>query len=96
MKPREFWVDPESMDDEVGIYDTFDKHPGQGPIQWQASLIHVIEATPLTRNARELHEALKLAVILIEQGSHSYSLGKEAMDLIKTVLTKAEGGDENS
>lgn len=53
-KAREFWVDPESMDDQVGIYDTFDKHPGQGPLQWQDSLIHVIEKSAYDKAVADL------------------------------------------
>lgn len=62
MKPDErvWWVDPESMDDEVGIYDTFDKHPGQGPLQWQASLIKVVPASELERVKGLLDKAMEI------------------------------------
>lgn len=103
-KPREFWLVDEPGDEwtmPVQIIE-YNKNPGihsSDPDEdcycWQcADRIHVLESTPLTRNARDLFEALKLAVVLIEQGSHSYSSGKEAMDLIKAVLTKAEASHE--
>lgn len=53
MKPREFWIAPnteEEMEEfyweeatEIYFGDALTAHPGQGPLQWQASLIHVIE-----------------------------------------------------
>lgn len=58
-KPREFYVDPESLDDECGVHDAFDKHPGQGPLQWQASLVHVIEKSAFDKAVKALrHYAL--------------------------------------
>ena len=44
-EPREFWVDPveDGEDGYIQVYQALSKHPKQGPLQWQTSLIHVIE-----------------------------------------------------
>jgi len=44
--PREFWIDREPCDEDEdmpNVFDAFSEYPGQGPLQWQANLIHVIE-----------------------------------------------------
>ena len=45
-KAREFWIDPdEDWDDEITVGLALKEHPRQGPLQWQSSLIHVIECS---------------------------------------------------
>ena len=63
-KLREFWVDPRPYDEdhENGVHDAIKKHPRQGPLQWQESLIHVIEHSAyaeLKAQNEKLVEALK-------------------------------------
>lgn len=43
VRPREFWIDPNEWDEGCGVHDAFKSHPKQGPLQWQESLIHVVE-----------------------------------------------------
>lgn len=66
-KLREFWIDPtpdnaEELANELdtAIYIAMDKHPRQGPLQWQSNLINVREVSPELDKAIEgLVKALK-------------------------------------
>lgn len=59
--PREWWIEPEPWDyGTTNSFDAFDKHPGQGPLQWQASLIHVIEHSAYTDMQSKLASALAM------------------------------------
>ena len=68
MKPREFWVVPyKSAESDDECLDAFSEHPGQGPLQWQQSLVHVIEKsayTELLEQAEVLFIMLRIAPIL--------------------------------
>lgn len=65
-KPREFWVDLDDEGDlEIYCGAVFENHPRQGPLQWQASLIHVIEKSAfdkaveaLKKHGRHFHNCL--------------------------------------
>ena len=43
VKVREFWIDPDSDDDDMSTFIAFRRHPRQGDLEWQESLIRVIE-----------------------------------------------------
>ena len=45
VKVREFWIDPtdDAGEEDLFFGDVLKEHPRQGPLQWQESLIHVIE-----------------------------------------------------
>lgn len=70
-RPREFWIDPtpdntEELADELdtAVYIAMDKHPGQGPLQWQSALIKVIEYSAVQRLEKELEHAANTSVTL--------------------------------
>ncbi len=44
-EPREFWIDPtdDAGEEDLFFGDALKEHPRQGPLQWQDSLIRVIE-----------------------------------------------------
>lgn len=46
-RPREFWIDPSLIDDEedTTVFDAYSQKPNQGPLNFQANLIHVREVT---------------------------------------------------
>lgn len=49
---RTWWIDPNTdLEDEdcEPLHNAFAKHPGQGPLQWQASLIKVVPAAEVER-----------------------------------------------
>jgi hypothetical protein len=45
VRPREFWIDPtdDAGEEDLFFGDALKEHPRQGPLQWQDSLIRVIE-----------------------------------------------------
>lgn len=61
-KAREFWIDPDSDDDDMSTFIAFRRHPRQGDLEWQESLVHVIErsyATKLEEENKRLRDALE-------------------------------------
>lgn len=60
-KATKFWVDPGTYEPEdMGeCLCSFKEHPGQGPLQWQASLIHVIEKSAYDKAVKCLKEISK-------------------------------------
>ncbi len=57
-RPREWWIDPEPCDEDMpSVVDAFSEHPGQGPLQWQASLLHVVEKSAYDALKAELEQA---------------------------------------
>lgn len=66
MKPREFWIDvSDEHDGDIPI--AFREHPRQGPLQWQANLIHVIEYSAY-QALQKKNRVLKTMIKLIEKG----------------------------
>ena len=62
VKVREFWIDPDSDDDDMSTFIAFRRHPRQGDLEWQESLVHVIErsyATRLEEENKKLKNALR-------------------------------------
>ena len=57
-KAREFWIDPdENWDDaEITVGIALKEHPRQGPLQWQSSLIHVIECSAYEKLKKRVEE----------------------------------------
>ena len=55
---REWWIDQEPCDEEMqNVFDAFSEHPRQGPLAWQANLVHVIEHSHY-QNLKEAFEYL--------------------------------------
>jgi len=78
---REFWIDPtdelEDCENESPVYMALRKHPNQGPLHWQANLIHVIEYSAYEQSQKEIIELkAKLALIRtkIEEHQDAYAL----------------------
>lgn len=64
-KIKDWWIDPGTLGQDIGdelgvvVYMAMDKHPGQGPLEWQVGLIHVIDATGMP-SKEEIRKALEL------------------------------------
>jgi hypothetical protein len=76
-KPREFWIDPEPNPDEENTYfgDAFTEHPGQGPLNWQSSFVHVIEYSALEAAQKEtakIKADLAIAVEALENAEYEF------------------------
>lgn len=55
-EPRQFWIDmSEEHDGDLPL--AFREHPQQGPLQWQSSLLHVIEYSAYQSLQSKLAEA---------------------------------------
>lgn len=55
-EPREFWIDlSDEHDGDLPL--AFIEHPQQGPLQWQSSLVHVIEYSAYQSLKSKLAEA---------------------------------------
>ena len=73
--PRRWWIDPcRHPDSEHDFYfgDALSHHPRQGPLQWQSSLIEVIEASAYDALAAELSREKKKVEKLREQRNRAY------------------------
>lgn len=84
-KPREWWIDPtdeleQDAMDCPPVFMALQEHPGQGPLQWQSSLIQVIE-----RSAYDelMAEAMKLRTAL-EEAAEAY----EAIDAFDQFIAR--------
>lgn len=80
MKVREFWIDPDSDDDDMSTFIAFRRHPRQGPLQWQESLIHVIEYS-YSRKLEEENKKLREALVHARAMFMSLSIVYEANHL---------------
>lgn len=62
-EPRQYWIDGEDADTEDNYAgNAMFEHPKQGPPQWQATVIHVIEYSAYA----DLQEKLKVAEEALE------------------------------
>jgi hypothetical protein len=93
-KRREWWIAPEWTDvmDEDDSYfgSALTSHPRQGPLEWQASLVHVTESLPgdLILSASEM-ERLREALKEIDDAGNAF-IGKQVKEALK-ILTDARG-----
>ncbi len=60
-KFKEFWIDPDRLDYDCHVHDAYERHPKQGPLFWQQSLIKVIEYKGF-EHSQKLIQQLKSAL----------------------------------
>lgn len=84
MKAREFWIDPSDADDDYAGGALYE-HPGQGPIKWQADLIHVREVLPGEKTPEQVIQAVCefLAKLDLDQFDVGIPLGAGFAGLIQ-------------
>lgn len=72
MKVREFWIDPDISEDliegELPVFMALPEKPIQGPLQWQASLIHVIEKSAYEEMKRQRDIYAQCMALALKEG----------------------------
>lgn len=93
-EPREFWVDPLPCDEDIqDVFDAFLEHPRQGPLQWQGSLVRVIEYAAYAKLKSRLEEAeFTLKRIAAEPDVEATQGLCETREAARTYLDKYKGG----